>query len=84
MGLLDFLFGRRWGGDRDGSCAEKAIVVAGVGEEYAWMQCHHPGFRPRMQALQHIRGKPYDVLTWHNDRGEQVVVYFDISRFFGR
>lgn len=83
MGLLDFLFGRR-GGGRDGSSPEKAIVVGSVGEEYAWMQRHCPGFQPGMQALHEIDGKPYDVLTWRNAAGEERTVYFDISRFFGR
>ncbi|MCI0460519.1 MAG: hypothetical protein L0Z62_26495 [Gemmataceae bacterium] len=82
MGLLDFLFGRR-GGDRDGSSPDKAIVVGSIGEEYAWMQRHCPGFQPGMQALQEINGKSYDVLTWHNEKGEERTVYFDISRFFG-
>ena len=59
-------------------------MVASVGEEYAWMQRHYPGFQPGMQALQTIDGKPYDVLTWRNEKGEERTVYFDISRFFGR
>ena len=90
MGLFNFLFGRRDGG-RDGSSAEKAIIVGSVGEEYQWMQRHCPGFRPGMQALQagmqalqEIEGKPYDVLPWRNDRGEERTVYFDISRFYGQ
>ena len=59
-------------------------MVGSVGEEYEWMQRHHPGFHPEGQALQQIDGKPYDVLTWRNPRGEERVVYFDISGFFGR
>lgn len=82
MGILDFLFDHR-GEDRDGSSPEKAIIVGSVREEYAWMQSHHPGFQPGMQALREIDGKPYDVLTWHNDKGEERTIYFDISRFFG-
>ncbi len=81
MGLLDRLVG---GGGRDGSSPEKAVVVGGVGEEYAWMRRHCPGFRPEQQSLQEIAGKPYDVLTWRNERGEERTVYFDISGFFGR
>jgi hypothetical protein len=83
MGLLDFLFGRRNGEDRDGSTPENAVVVNSIGEEYAWMQRHYPGFQPAMQALSEIDGKPYDVLTWRNTRGEEKIVYFDISKFFG-
>ena len=48
------------------------------------MQEHYPGFQPEKQTLTHIGGKPFDVLTWHNDRGEEQTVFFDISRFFGR
>ncbi len=83
MGLLDFLFGRR-GGVRDGSSPDNAIVVGSIGEEYAWMQRHCPGFQPGMQTLQEIKGKSYDVLTWHNEQSEERTVYFDISSFFGR
>jgi hypothetical protein len=70
MGLLDFLFGGP-GGDRDGSSPEKAVTVHSIGEEYAWMQRRCPGFQPGMQSLQHIDGKPYDVLTWRNETGEE-------------
>lgn len=80
MGLFSFLFGR----GRDGASAETAIVVNSIAEEYEWMARNCPGYHPEMQSLQHIEGKPYDVLTWRNDRGEERVVYFDISRFFGR
>lgn len=83
MGLFDFLFGRR-GPDWDGSCAEKAVVVGSVAEGYAWMQRHCPGFHPGRQALQEIDGKPYDVLTWRNNRGEERTASFDLSGFFGR
>jgi hypothetical protein len=83
MGLFDFLFGRGKAA-RDGSSPERAVVVGSIGEEYAWMQRHYPGFKPGMQALQDIDGKPYDILTWRNDRGEERIVYFDISSFFGR
>lgn len=82
MGFLDWFFGRSSG--RDGSAPAKAIQVNSVAEEYQWMAAHHPGYRPVMQALQTIEGNPYDVLTWQNDQGEKVTVYFDISRFFGQ
>jgi hypothetical protein len=83
MGLLSFLFGRRRS-DRDGSSPEKAVAVGSIAEEYAWMQRHCPGFLPEMQSLQEIDGKPYDVLTWRNAKGETRTVYFDISGFYGK
>jgi hypothetical protein len=80
MGLFGWLFGS----GRDGSSLARAIVVGSIGEEYAWVQRRCPGFRPQMQALQEIDGRPYDVLTLRNDRGEERTVYFDISRFYGK
>ncbi len=81
MGLLDFLFRR--GGGRAGSSPEKAVILRGVSEEHQWMARNHPGFVPEAQALQEIEGKPYDVLTWRDERGEERTVYFDISAFLG-
>ncbi|HEX4612940.1 MAG TPA: hypothetical protein VH092_32420 [Urbifossiella sp.] len=82
MGLFNFLFGGR--GGRDGSSPEKAVVVGSIGEEYEWMRRHCSGWRPVVQALTHIDGKPHDTHTLKNDRGEERTLYFDISRFFGQ
>ena len=83
MGMFDWLVGR---GDSaaEGSSPGKAIAVGSIGEEYTWMQQNCPGFKPGRHALQEIDGKPFDVLTWQNDRGEERTVYFDISAFFGK
>jgi hypothetical protein len=83
MGLVDFLFGRG-GRSRDGSSPQRAVVVRSIAEEYEWMRQNCRGFRPVHQALRQIDGKPFDVLTWRNDRGEERTAYFDISAFFGR
>lgn len=69
---------------RDSSSPAKAIIAQGVPEEYAWIRDHLPGFKPQMQALQFIDDKPYDLLTVRNTRGEEKVIYFDISSFFGK
>ncbi|MCE9548104.1 MAG: DUF4919 domain-containing protein [Planctomycetia bacterium] len=93
MGLLDFLFRRGRGVSQgsasdgstpDGCTPENAIVVQSIAEEYQWMQRHLPGYRPVSQALSDFSGTPMDVLTWANARGQQRVVYFDISAFFGK
>jgi len=80
MNIFDFLFGR--GGDRDGSSPERAIMVNNVAEEYSWMRSRYPGLQPGTQALTKVDGIPYDVLTWRNDKGDERVVFFDISKFF--
>jgi hypothetical protein len=71
------------GAPRDGSSPERALLVHSVAEEYQWMFAHLPGFMPKLQALHQIDGRPFDVLTWRNEEGEERTVYFDISPFFG-
>ena len=75
---------RMLGLKKAGSDAKSAIAVGSVGEEYAWMRQFYPGFEPAKQSLQKIDGKPFDVLTWVNSKGEEATVYFDISSFFGK
>ncbi len=86
MGLFGWLFGRNTGdgSGADGSSVAQAVVVGSVVEEYAWIQEHCPGFQREMQALAEIEGRPYDIITIRNARGEERTVYFDISRFFGK
>ena len=81
MGLMSWLFGKHGG---DESPAAQAVVVGSVSEEYAWIQRNCPGFKVRMQSLQQIDGKPFDVLKIQNEQGEERTVYFDISSFFGK
>ena len=83
MGLFDFLFGRGKSG-RDGSSAEKAIVVGSVAEEYQWLQQNCPGWTLQQQSLRDIEGKPYGVMTLQSNNGDERDVYFDIGRFFGK
>src|SRR5438045_2670086 len=80
MNIFDFLFGRN--GDHDGCSPERAIMVESIAEEYSWMRKRFPGFQPGTQALAKVDGIPYDVLTWRNNKGDERVVYFDISKFF--
>lgn len=83
MGFWQSWFGPRDDGP-DGATPMTAIVVRSVSEEYDWLDRHCRGFEPSMQALTHLDGKPYDVLTLHNSRGAKRTVYFDISGFFGK
>jgi len=75
---------------QDGSSYENAVVIqeksesAGVSAEYKWLQEHYPGSRTKMQALNNRNGKPYDVLTIVTANGTEQLIYFDISRFYGK
>jgi hypothetical protein len=78
------------GGERDGSSAEKAIVIRanseneGVGEEYTWLKKQYPGYTRKEQALVPMSRKTYDVLTITTADGVEKVIYFDITGFFGK
>jgi hypothetical protein len=82
MGLLSRLFGRAPA--RDGSSAQRAIVAKSIDDEYEWMQRNCRGYRHTRQALCEIDGRPYDVHTLQDARGQEREVFFDISTFFGK
>jgi hypothetical protein len=77
-------------GLQDGNSYLTAIVIQethetpGVRAEYKWIADHYPGAKTQMQALNNVKGKPYDVLTITLADGSEKKVYFDISSFFGK
>jgi hypothetical protein len=83
MGWLSFLFGRS-ATSRDGSSAEKAVIVRSVAGEYDWLRLNFPGFTMELQSLFHIGSKHYDVMRIRTAQGQLKEIYFDISGFFGR
>jgi hypothetical protein len=75
---------------QDGTSYENAVVIqeksesAGVTAEYKWIREHYPGSRTKMQALHNKNGKTYDVLSIVTANGAEQLIYFDISRFYGK
>jgi hypothetical protein len=67
-----------------GTSPDRAIRVAAVGEEYAWVQAHLPGARVVSQATGRHGDVPFDILTVQFPSGALQEIYFDISAFFGR
>jgi len=70
--------------EKDGSSAEKAILVNSISEEYQWIRKYYPTYSVTKQRLVNINNVPYDVLTIKNSKKETIDVYFDISKFFGK
>ncbi|HNX67158.1 MAG TPA: hypothetical protein PKH02_09770 [Bacteroidales bacterium] len=74
---------------QDGSSYEKAVIIqekselTGVDAEYSWLKKNYPGYKVKSQAVTNHNNKPYDILTIITGNGEQKVVYFDISNFYG-
>ena len=75
--------------DQDGSSYENAIFItektesSGVAAEYKWLREHYPGYKLKKQELDHSGGKPYDLMYIKTSSGEEKIIYFDISNFFG-
>ena len=74
---------------QDGSSYEKAVIIqekselTGVDAEYSWLKKYYPGYKVKSQAVTNYKNKPYDILTIITSSGEQKVIYFDISNFYG-
>jgi len=74
----------------DGSSFEKAIIINETGErdgihdEYAWIRTNYPGSKNNKQVLAYNDKKPYDILYFITPDGKEMVVYFDISKFYGK
>jgi len=75
---------------QDGSTYENAVIIkersetAGISAEYKWIREHYPGSKNKMQALEKVNHKSYDVLTIETADGVEKKIYFDISKFFGK
>lgn len=79
-----------YSGGNDGSSYEKAIVIQkrremkGVKAEYAWLRHNYPGYRSKGQSLNFYENKPYDIITIVTAGGIEKMIYFDISKFYGK
>lgn len=70
--------------DLDGSTQERAVIVASIDAEYAWIRQKYPGAKVTSQALIENGKKYYDLLTFTTPGGETKKAYFDINSFFGK
>ena len=67
-----------------GLSCETRVPVPGISAEYAWVRRHYPGAQVKMQALGNCAGAPADELYITTANGRQIILYFDISSFFGK
>ncbi len=74
----------------DGSSIERAVVIRendtrrGIAAENAWIRAHMPGYQKVGQALTQGERGIYDRIEVRGPNGEQRMVFFEISSFFGR
>jgi hypothetical protein len=78
------------GPGHDGSSMLTAVVIEaknemdGVNYEYLWLGLHHPSDMIVSQSLVQRPEQTYDVVALETPSGQTELVYFDITRFFGR
>lgn len=76
--------------EKDGSSYENAIVIKaknemeGVKKEYEILAKMFPNYKPKSQGLSSKNGKEYDRITIITSDGNEKVIYFDITNFFGK
>ena len=75
----------------DGLSCKTAIAIVGakgeadgVASEYDWIQSHYPGAKLKQQSLTDCTGVAADQMAIVTAEGQDVVLFFDISRFFGK
>jgi len=75
----------------DGSSCKQAIAIVGakgeqdgVASEYSFIEQHYPGAKLDQQSLIECNGAPADQMALETADGKKVVLFFDISRFFGK
>jgi hypothetical protein len=75
----------------DGLSCQTAIAIVGaagesdgVAAEYAWIKSHYPGAQLKQQSLVDCSGAAADKMAIVTAEGADVVLFFDISRFFGK
>lgn len=74
----------------DGSSIEKAIVIKasnernGVSAEYTKLDKLFPNYRVKSQGVTSKGSKEYDVISIVTSTGEDKVIYFDITNFYGK
>lgn len=69
------------GQEGDGGSPETAFVVGSVAEEYRIVR--DLGLEMILQELRHQDERSFDVLTCRDASGNERIVWFDISQFFG-
>lgn len=74
-----------------GLSVEQAVVIngaansfTGVQAEYAWLAQRYLAHKPKVQSLMHAGERKYDRHELEAPDGKPVVIFFDITSFFGK
>jgi uncharacterized lipoprotein YajG len=74
----------------DGSSIEKAVIIkapdnfVGVRVEHTWITKNYPKWKLEKQGTFKAGNKIYDKMIFSTSDGQQKILYFDITDFYGK
>lgn len=78
-------------GGGDGSSKEKAVVIKGARNtldgirlESEWLAKTYPGYKKMSVSTPNENDKVFDEITIKTKSGEEKIVFFDITEFYGK
>ncbi|MCX6205636.1 MAG: hypothetical protein NTZ19_05205 [Bacteroidetes bacterium] len=74
----------------EGLSVINAVIISettelkGLNAEYKWIKEHFVNYKLKMQTLNIVNDKPYDIITILQADGKELKIYFNIESFYGK
>lgn len=74
----------------EGLSVNNAVIISettelkGLNAEYKWIKEHFVNYKLKMQTLNIVNDKPYDIITILQADGKELKLYFNIESFYGK
>jgi hypothetical protein len=74
----------------EGLSIKNAIIISeatelkGMNSECKWIKEHYVNYKLKMQTLNIVDDKPYDIITILQADGKELKIYFNIESFYGK
>ena len=74
----------------EGLSVNNAVIITettelkGLNAEYKWIKEHFVNYKLKMQTLNILNDKPYDIITILQTDGKEIKIYFNIESFYGK
>jgi hypothetical protein len=76
--------------NEEGLSVNNAVIITettelkGLNAEYKWIKDHYVNYKLKMQTLNIVNDKPYDIITILQTDGKELKLYFNIESFYGK
>lgn len=74
----------------EGLSVINAVIISettelkGLNAEYKWIKEHFVNYKLKMQTLNIVNDKPYNIITILQADGKELKIYFNIESFYGK